>query len=225
MSYARVARLQRTAEVTRSALLGRFPTLPPGATVAYWSRLPVTEIASAAPKGVRVWYGDSTVAWEWLWRPGGLAARHDAVLGFDPGQPRPAVVIEPVVVDLVRAAVSGLDQGRLRQGDSLIVAALRAQSARPCYQLAIWAATNRARIAHATGRFALADTLNRAGFELAGATPEYHGMAALLALERGDTASARLEARRCLELEPRHPYGLEVAAKLAAPAGATASPP
>jgi hypothetical protein len=217
MSFVRVARLQRTADLTREALLERFPTLPPGATISYWSRLAVTEIAFVPPKGPRVWYGDSTLTWKWLWRPGGIEERNDAVLSFDPEVPRPAVVIEPVTLGLVRSGIEAVGRGEARAGDSLLVAAVRAQSAHPSGQMVVWVARIRARIAYQAGAYDRAQQLNQEEFEMIGPSPEYYGMAALLALRRGDRVAAARLARLSLAHDAQNPLAQQAAAELAAP--------
>jgi hypothetical protein len=214
MSFVRVARLQRTAETTRATLLAHDPTLPQGAVVAYWSRLAVTEIALVAPKAPRVWYGDSTITWQWLWRPGGLDQRSDVVLSFDPQTPQPAVVIEPRTMALVRAATSAADSGRARVSDSLLVAAVQAQSAHPSGQLAVWVLRNRARIAYQAGSYDFAERMNQAGFDMIGPSPEYFGMAALIAVKKGLPQVARHMALQALALEPDNPMARRAQAEL-----------
>jgi hypothetical protein len=214
MSFVRVARLQRTAEATRSALLTRHPTLPHGAVIAYWSRLAVTEIALIPPKAPRVWYGDSTITWEWLWRPGGVDARHDAVLSFDPQTAKPAVVIEPATMALVQAAIHAADRGQARVSDSLLVASMRAQAAHPSGQHAVWVLRNRARIAYQAGVYDVAQQMNQAGYDMIGPTPEYFGMAALIAVRKGQLAVARQMAQQALALEPGNPLALQAQTEL-----------
>jgi len=211
MSFVRVARLQRTAERTRAALLAHDRQLAPGATISYWSRLAVTEIALVPPKAPRVWYGDSTITWQWLWRPGGIDARNDVVLSFDPEIPQPAVVIEPRTLALARAAVHATERGEARAADSLLAAAAQAQSGHPSGQLALWVVRNRARIAFEAGVYQQAARMNQAAFDMIGPTPEYFGMAALLALRQGQPDQARRLAKQALELDPRNPWAQRAA--------------
>jgi hypothetical protein len=214
MSFVRVARLQRTADATRTALLAHDPTLPRGAVIAYWSRLGVTEVALLPPKAPRVWYGDSTITWQWLWRPGGVDARHDAVLSFDPQTAQPVVVIEPATMALVQAAMGAADHGQARVADSLLVASMKAQAAHPSGQHAVWVLRNRARIAYQAGVYDVADRMNQAGFEMIGPTPEYFGMAALIAVKKGQPAAARQMALQALALEPDNPLARQAQAEL-----------
>lgn len=214
MSYVRVARLQRTAERTRAALLGHDPTLPPGATIAYWSRLAVTEIALVPPKAPRVWYGDSTITWRWLWRPGGLDARNDVVLSFDPNVSQPAVVLEPHTLDLARDAVHATERGQARAADSLLAAAAQTQSAHPSGQLALWVVRNRARVAYQAGAFEQAERMNQASFEMIGPSAEYFGMAALIELRKGQLVQARELMHKGLALEAGNPLALRAQAEM-----------
>ena len=214
MSFVRVARLQRTAERTRVALLAHDRTLPKGATISYWSRLAVTEIALVPPKAPRVWYGDSTITWQWLWRPGGLDQRNDVVLSFDPEVPRPAVVIEPTTLERARAAIAATERGEARAADSLLVAALEAQSPHPSGQLTLWVVRNRARIAYQAGAFDQAERMNQVSFEMVGPTPEYFGLASLLALRKGQFAVARELAHKALLLEAGNPLALRAQAEI-----------
>jgi hypothetical protein len=215
MSFVRVARLQRTAQVMHDALTEHDPTIPRGATIAYWSRPAVAEIALVPPKAPRVWYGDSTITWQWLWRPNGLDQRNDAVLSFESLEPQ-AVVIEPRTVQLAQAAIQAIDRGEPRTADSLLIATFQAQSAEPSGQLALWVLRLRARVALRAGVYDQAERMNQATLDLAGPTADYYAMAGLLALRKGDRAAAASFTQRGLAMDAHDPLVKEAVAELSA---------
>jgi hypothetical protein len=226
VSYARLTRLQRIAVSTRRALTAARPALPRGATVAYWSRLPIMEVALAPPKAFRVWYGDSTLAWRWYWDPDG-ATPADQVLIYDPEVASPAAVLEPEALRRAKEAGRRLAAGDLPGADSLFADAYRAQEARPTGKFTAWISDQRARIAYDLGAFDIAGRMNEMSRRSGGATADYLAMLALLAVEERQWALAQVAARRALVLEPANPEALRALELLRerAPGGAEAPRP
>jgi len=219
MSFVRVARLQRTAELMHDALLAHNPALPHGATIAYWSRPAVAEIALIPPKAPRVWYGDSTLTWQWLWRPHGLHERNDVVLSFESVAPQ-AVIIEPRTLELARQATDAIEAQQAHAADSLLVAMFQAQSSHPSGQLALFVARMRARVALRSGSYDQAKRMNAVSLELAGPTAEFYAMGGLLALAKGDRAAAAGLAQQAMAIDAGNPLAHELVARLAMPGGA-----
>ena len=219
MSFVRVARLQRTASVMHDALLARDPNLPQGATVAYWSRPAVAEIALIPPKAPRVWYADSTITWQWLWRPNGLHERNDVVISFESEAPQ-AVIIEPRTIEIGRQATDAIERQEAHAADSLLVAMFQAQSAHPSGQLALFVARMRARVAWGAGVYDQAERMNAATLELAGPTAEFYAMGGLLALAKGNREAAANLAQQAMAMDASNPLAHELVARLSAPGGA-----
>ena len=197
-AFVRVARLQRVVDSARRTLLARHPSLPRGAAVRYWALPEMTAWGFDGAKAVRVWYGDSTLTWDWLAYP---AAPHDVVLAFDPDSANPAVEIAPASLAAFAAARAEMAAGAPRPADSLYAEAAAAQPAgADAYRCAL--ATEAARAAHALGDDERAQSLNDVAWRLGGETPAFLDMAATLALAHGRPDVAAAAARRCLELSP-----------------------
>ena len=211
--FLRLARFQIAVDGARRELARAQPPVPKGADVSYWSRFGMMEVGFDSERAVRVWYRDSTITWQWLWRPGGIDTRPDAVLGFDPGNPRPVVLILPVVMDHVRGALAAVNLGHLRSADSLLVEAVRAQVP-PCNQITLWAVRTRARIAFQVGAYDQAEKMNQATLDVLGPSAEYYGMAALIAVRRGQRDLALQNVRECFALDPKNPFGLQAMGEL-----------
>jgi hypothetical protein len=222
ISLAHVVRWQRIADSTHRALLARYPTLPRGARIDYWTRLPMSEVALAVPKAFRVWYADSTIRWGWYWQGGVEQQRPGAMVAYDTDSARPAVVIEPRAVELWDQAEAEMAARNLPRTDSLLAEAYRVQSVRPSGEFASWVLANRARLAYARRDFRTAESFNEESFREAGATPEYLVTGAMLALAKKDRALARDLLARALEIEPTNETGLRVLHALDAPPPATA---
>jgi len=214
VSFARLVRLQRLADSTRRALLEAHPTLPPGASVSYWWRIPMTEVGLAVPKAFRVWYGDSTITWDGLWDPTQRPTPGDVLLVFDSGVVDPAVVIRPATFERWREGMAAVQAGDLAHGDSLLDAALVAQASRPSIQFTLRILASRAAVAYTARDFAKAEALNERSRRELGPTGSFYAMAGLLALERGDSAAARAAVERCLASDPGNAYGLYAAQQL-----------
>jgi hypothetical protein len=214
LSFLHLARMQRTADGARRALVAAHPTLPRGSTVGYWSLPLGSEIAFAGPLAVRTWYADSTIQWR-FWERYDLDSgpAYQAVLGFNVGVRSPAVLMRPeAIAPFARARRIGA-RGDLAGADAALGRALEEQQP-PVDAFAVEIVRLRARLAFRLGETARADSLNAIDRLLAGETASYWGMGALIALAGGDAAGARERARRCLELRPDDAEGLEVRAAL-----------
>ena len=127
LSFERVSRLQRVVNSTHEALNSRFPTLPSGAAIRYWSVPLLSEVGYSDSRALRVWYGDSTLSWRTFGGEAGLEQTVDALVDFNVPSPAPAVVIEPAAIALIRAGNTAMRAGRLVEADSLFASALEAQ--------------------------------------------------------------------------------------------------
>jgi hypothetical protein len=211
IAFSLVARQQRAVESTRLRLAESYPRLPRGAVIGYWSRFPMIEIAFYGQMAPRVWYGDSTLTWRWLWDPGKLAQRVDAAVSYNVDTADPAVVIAPAALDRARAAIGAYDGGHYALADQLAQAAVAAQPVN-ARELDIWSARTRARAAYELGDLPRADSLNALDHSLAGETPYSAGLGALIALRVGNRALAQEAAQRALSLEPGNAFARQVAA-------------
>ena len=211
--FLRLARFQIAVDGARRELARAVPPVPKHAGIAYWSRFGMMEVGFESEKAARVWYRDSTITWQWLWRPGGIEANPDAVLGFDPGSPRPVVLIQPATMRHVRDALTAVDHGQMRTADSLLVEAVRAQQP-PCEQVLLWVLRTRARMALQVGAYDQAEKMNQATLDVLGPSAEYYGMAALLAVRRGQRDLALQNARESLARDPQNPFGLQALREL-----------
>jgi hypothetical protein len=181
------------------------------------------EVALAPPKALRVWYGDSTLAWRWYWEPDG-ATPADQVLIYDPEVASPAAVLEPEALRRAKEAGQRLAAGDLPGADSLFADAYRAQEARPTAGFTAWISDQRARIAYSLGAFDIAGRMNEMSLRSGGATADYLAMLALLAVEERQWALAQEAARRALALEPAHAEARRARELLRERAGPTPRP-
>jgi hypothetical protein len=209
-SFQRVARFQRAAEGVRHELMRRFPTLPPGTSVRYWSRPRGTAISLVGSKAIGVWYGDSTLTWEWAWGPDEvLLPGHNPVLAFEHND-RVAVVLEPAAIDLAREGNRAMRENRWLVADSLFELVLRAQAADPSDQFAGWAVKCQMAIALTLEQYERAESLNAVYKGHVGDTGAYYGFDAVFALHHGDATRAARSAALCLEAEPQNEFALMV---------------
>lgn len=213
-AFIRVARLQRVVDDARRALLTRFTTLPRGAAVRYWALPEMTAWGFDSGKAPQVWYGDSTLTFDWLADP---TDRADAVLAFNPDSARPAVVIEPASLAAYADARRALAAGDPRTADARFANAVRAQSA-PASAYRFSLANEQARVALQLGDVARADSLNQLAWALAGETPPFLRMAARLALARGRPDVAAAAAKRCLTIAASDTEAAGLLARASAPA-------
>ena len=212
-SLARITRLQRVVESTRTAMLGHTPRLRHHAIVRFWNLPRLAEVGFAGPRALRLWYGDSTLAWTGFGGESGWTAPRDVLVEYDIGRPWPATVIEPRAAALYLAAWDRTLAGSGRAADSLLAEARLAQ---PGEALAFLGLTDlvRAQIALQTGDDARADSLLRVNFRLGGPSSRYWLLTAVIAQRRGDHFRAREAVRRCLALDPADPGGRMMARDL-----------
>ena len=210
VSFQRVARFQLAAEGVRRELMGRFPTLPPGTSVRYWARPRGTAISLVGSKAIGVWYGDSTLKWDWAWGSNDmLLPGQNPLLSFEHND-RVAVVLEPAAVDLAREANRTMRESQWRMADSLFALALAAQAGDPSDQFAGWAVKCRMAIALTLEQYERAESLNAVYKSHVGDTAPYYGFDAVFALHRGDAVRAERSAKLCLEAEPQNEFALMV---------------
>jgi len=210
MSFLHLARLQRTADSARRALLAAHPTLPARTTVHYWSLPRDTEIAFAGARAAQVWYADPTLDFRfWNRYEPGRDRSGEPILGFNLNVAQPAVVMRPGAVRHYQDAIRAWEAGDLGPAQSAFFDAIRAQQP-PVGNFTNETVRLMARIAYARGRYDRADSLNQVDFQLSGPTPTYFGMEALLAIAAGDTVRAKRLAERCLTMRPNDDEGLSV---------------
>ena len=209
-SFQHVTRFQRAADGVRRELLGRYPTLPRGTSVRYWSRPRGTAISLVGSKAIDVWYGDSTLTWDWVWSNDDILPGDNPVLGFDHNSDRVAILLEPAALAAAREGNVAMRAGRWAAADSLFEIAVRAQSRNPCHQFISWLLKCQTIGALRFEQYARAESLNTLYYGHVGDTGDWYGFDAVFALHRGDPSRAARSARRCLEENPRNEFGLLV---------------
>ena len=212
-SFARITRLQRMVESTRSTLLERTPHLGHHAIVRFWNLPRFAEVGFAGPRALHVWYGDSTLAWTGFGGKEGWAAPRDALVEYDRNRPWPATVIEPQAAALYLAAWDSMLAGSWQSADSLL---LRARRTQPGEDLVFFGLLDlmHAQIALRTGNDARADSILQASRRLTESNCAYWLLTAYIALRRGDRPNAALAMRECLERDPHDPDVLRLAREL-----------
>ena len=212
-SFARITRLQRMVESTRSTLLERNPRLGPHAIVRFWNLPRFAEVGFAGPRALHVWYGDSSLVWTGFGGKEGWAAPRDALVEYDRNRPWPATIIEARAAALYLAAWDSTLAGSWRSADSLLVRARRTQ---PGEDLVFFGLLDlvHAQIALRMGNADRAASILQAGYRLSGTTGTYWLLKAHVALLRGDRSRAAIAIREYLTLEPNDPVGLQLAREL-----------
>jgi hypothetical protein len=210
LSYPRLARLQRTVESTRRALLAAAPSLPRDAAVRYRWMPQHAAFAFQDSAAVRVWYADSTLEWQ-PYAPAS-ALRADAVVEYLPESPWPARSVDRVAVDLFRHATRAFGERRFASADSLLAVAGARVHPGP---FAAYLLDHRARCHLQMEAFARADSLNRRSLAMAENEPHAWVTAGVLAALAGDRRRAAHAVAMCLTLDPDHREGRELAARLA----------
>lgn len=213
IAYRIVARQQRVVESTRRRLVERYPRLPPGATIGYWNRVSMVEIAFYEQQAPRVWYDDSTLTWRWLWARGVLEADVDAAIGFNVGTRDPAVIFDPRALKLAQLATRAYADSGLPQGDSLAAEALGNQP-EPFKGLSLWVAQLQAKSALYQGQLDRADSINRIAVARWGETAESYALSAALALQAGDRTLAARYVQLGLALDPSNQFVRSLAREL-----------
>ena len=202
MSFLHVARLQRTADSARRALLAGHPGAPKGERVGYWSLPRETQIAFAGAKALRVWYRDPRLEWSfWERFTPGQDRSGEPILGFNVATGEPAVLMSPRAVRRYQDGIDAWTGGALAQAEQAFAEAIALQ--RPeIHNFTNETVRLMARLAYAQGRFGQADSLNRIDYRMSGPSPTYFGMEAMLAITAGDSARAAQAAERGIALRP-----------------------
>lgn len=214
LSFERIVRLQRVVSSARQALLERYPALPKGGVVRYWSIPRIAEVGFYTPWAARVWYGDSTLSF----RPfGGLKSLHertDAVVEFEMPRPWPAVAIEPEATRLYTAGIDAMQHERVAAADSAFEACLAAQRV-PAPGMTGTVRANLARLAIVEHQVARAESLLALCSAEMGNTGGFWMLQAHVALFHNDLDLASRNVQRCLQLEPDNGEALVLQQKLA----------
>jgi hypothetical protein len=212
-SFARITRLQRMVESTRSTMLERTPQLRRRAVVRFWNLPRFAEVGFAGPRALHVWYGDSTLAWTGFGGKNGWAAPRDVLVEYDRDRAWPATIIEPRAAKLYLVAWDSMLAGSWRSADSILVRSRRAQ---PGKDLVFFGLLDllQAQIALKTGNDDRADSILQASYRLAESNSSYWLLTGYIALQRGDRPRAALAVRHYLALEPNDPDGLRLARML-----------
>jgi hypothetical protein len=212
MAYVRLARLQRTLESTRRALLHTRPALPRGAAVKFWNLPRLAEVGFQGSSALRVWYRDSTLTWDRFGGVGNLNQHVDALVEYRDFAADPATVIEPAAYEAYFEAGRALLAGRPADADSMLARGARATRTRgPLYGSI---ALNRAWLAIDRGDLAGAEAFARDASTYGGQDADYWALVARIALLHRDPVVATAAARQCLALDPRNSRGLEILALL-----------
>jgi len=202
MSFLHVARLQRTADSARHALLAGHPHAPESERVGYWSLPRETQIAFAGAKALRVWYGDPRLEWSfWERFTPGQDRSGEPILGFNVETAEPAVLMNARAVRRYQDGIDAWTGGALAPAQQAFAEAIALQKPE-IHNFTNETVRLMARIAYAQGRFAQADSLNRIDYRMSGPSPTYFGMEAMLAITAGDSARAAQAAERGIALRP-----------------------
>jgi hypothetical protein len=212
-SFARLVRLQRTVESTRTALLESSPRLRRHAVVRFWNLPQLAEVGFAGPRALRLWYGDSTLAWTGFGGRDGGAGRRDVLIEYDNGRPWPATIIRPQAMAFYLASGDSLRAGSGQAADSLLVRARRIQ---PGESLAFFGLIDlvRAQVALNGGADSRADSLLQSGLRFSGPSSRYWLLTSVLEQRRGDRSGAARALRECLALDPEDADALRLARAL-----------
>lgn len=216
LSFARLARMQRTVESTRLALRAALPSLPDGAIVRYWNVPRVSELGFAGERALQTWYGDTSLVWANFSGADGLREGAAAVVEYEKDAAWPAVVLAPRALALYAEGYETSRTHGLVASESLLVAALDAQSApAPAFRGALHG--NLAWIAYANRAFVRADSLNRSSRTLVGESAGYWALEGFLALARGDRVAASEAVARSLAYDANDSRALALARSLETP--------
>ncbi len=216
ISFTRLVRLQHAVAAAEEALLARYPTLPRGADVRYWSLPRMTELGFLGETAPRVWYADASLRWQGFGGDRGFERRApDALVQFSPEHPAAefAVVIEPEALRYYAGARRAFLEEQNALADSLFAIAYREQP-RPAPLFYANVARDQARLAYNRGDFAAADSLNALDLAHAGESPYHAALSAHLAYVRGDQEAAARWLQACLSLDPQHGEGRQLAAQM-----------
>jgi len=206
MGFFRLVRLQRVVDGARRALFADYPTLKKGADVAYWSRVAMTEVGFEREKAIRVWYGDSTIGWRWLWEGQPPRLNPDVSMTFEAAGTHPSVILPPRTMDLVRKATDTFTHHQFPEADSLLILLDQAQEPRSV-ELTAWVLLRRSHVAYNTGKYERADSLNEELGEITNEGANYCGMRAALMLQKHNVEECRYWLQQCLAKDPNNEVG------------------
>jgi hypothetical protein len=213
MGFVKLVRLQRVVDGARRVLFAAHPTLRKGADVAYWSRVAMTEVGFEREKAIRVWYGDSTITWRWLWSGSVPQLQSDVAMTFEAAGTRPSVILTDKTMDLVRRATDAFTHHRFSEADSLLILVQDTQVP-GSVELTGWVLLRRSHVAYNTGQYVRADSLNELLGQITNDNANYCGMRAALMLQRHDIAECRYWLEQCLGKDPHNEIGKIVSASL-----------
>ena len=203
IGFVRLVRLERVVDGARRAIFISYPTLKKGADVAYWSRVAMTEVGFEREKAIRVWYGDSTITWRWLWS--GLPPRlySDVALTFEAAGTRPTVILKPITMDLVRKATDAFTHQRFAEADSLLQLIERTQKPESV-ELSAWVLLRQSHVAYNTGQYERANSLNEQLGAITNEGANYCAMRAALMLQQHNLAECHYWLDQCIAKDPNN---------------------
>jgi hypothetical protein len=197
-------------DAARRALLASHDSLPAHGVVRYWAIPRLAEVAFHGSDAVRVWYADSTLAWDLFTGMRGFRLPRAALVEFDLRRPPLSAVVDPDAMRIYGHAVDEHGAERYARADSLyqVASGLQARKSGP-FQASL--VRNRALIAIANGNLRLGDSLNRVDLDLGGESGGTWTATAAIAYMRGDTVPARRALARALAMDPNHEGAKELA--------------
>jgi hypothetical protein len=207
-SFVRLVRLQRTVESTRRAL--RACAVARGDTVFYWALPRMAEVGFAGSSALRVWTGDTTLAWASF--GSGPKVTPAVVVEYELGRPWPATRLAPEAVAAYFTGMARNSAGDLAAADSLMREAGRLQPGNLAFHDEV--RLKAANIALRRGDAARAESLIGLSAGVAGSSSNYWATACQIALVRGDVERARDAVGRCLRMDPHNALGRELAQTL-----------
>jgi len=209
MAYVRLARLQRTTESSRLAILRIYPTLPHGGAVRYTNMPRLAEVAFQGSSALRVWYRDSTLSWDKFGGLKNLDKHFDAMLEYRDNAADPATAIEREAFQKDMTGSLLMANGRLAAADTLFQQAMAATRTRgPTYGTM---ALNRGWIAVSRMDLAAAESFRLDAQRYGTRDADYWSLVGRLAFLNNDLDQATQAIQHCLALDPKNPSGLETA--------------
>lgn len=207
VSFPRLTRLQRLVSETRHTLFATHPRLPRGARVYYWGMPRYATIAFQLGLAPRVWYRDSSLAFEPFLSEKSLEPLPDAALSYDLESREPGVhSLQRPALAAYRDGLRAWSDHRSADADSCYVAALALQQppsgmfTSKMLRIRALLALDRNDLAAAEAFVAGADSANRGN-------PDGLALSAVIALRKGDRAGARHFAEQCLAMDPLNGTG------------------
>jgi len=198
---------------TRTTLAASYSRLPAHADVRFQTLPRMAEVGLQGPLALRVWYADSTLSWRRFGGMGGFDPMPKYVIAYDTHRRWKPVVLAPDAVSLLGRGLAAVAANQVVSGDSLLLAAQRAQPVQSD-EFDGSVAANRARLAFQRNDLATADSLNQVFLVEVGPVADYFGLEAAIDLMRGQRAQAERDLAACLGREPQNATGLAVEATL-----------